>query len=76
MKFTAVTLEGRSITGTGIADAKNTFDLSASIYTDGVRAFGTDVSILFLEPVDWCDGREFDCKHFELVYTKSVAVCN
>lgn len=74
MKFTAVTLEGRSVTGIGIADAKNAFTLTASIYADGVQAYGTEVSILFQEPVDWCGGREFDCMHFELVYTKSIAV--
>jgi hypothetical protein len=77
MRFTAVNIEGKHVEGVGVCKCYENFDNwnSKNCNEYWIRSFGKDnLSYLFIDTIEWVDGKEFSASNFELVFTKSIKV--
>ena len=86
MKFEAIDLNGKKVIGVGIALSDENYeswifgsrtgmkDDDYAYVKDLTDTYGTSLSYLFKDSIDWVDGSEFNATDFEMVWTGSIKI--
>lgn len=86
MKFEAITLEGKKVTGIGAVFSNETYESFNFGHRTGMKdddyiyvkdltdKYGSSLSFLFKNSFNWIDKNKFKADDFEMVYTGSIKI--